>query len=119
MCLQVDVAPEQQPAASSLASEASVQRLTELTQAKAAAELPASNTLCSRSSTVALASIAASSPSAFEGAASMAASEPAAADNATSGTPRHHMRWQLVTSLKHSACLLPLTAAHVPQTMPA
>ena len=84
------MAPEQQPAALSLASAASMHKLAEMAQAKAAAELPASDALCSRSSILALASLAAPSPSAFENAFSPAASEAAATD-ATSGARRHHM----------------------------
>ncbi|CAL5218518.1 g205 [Coccomyxa viridis] len=85
--MQIDVAPEQQPAASSLASVASVHKLAELAQPKAATEPATSNIQCSRSSTLALASVAASSPSlsAFENAPSMAASEPAAAYDSASG----------------------------------
>ncbi len=91
MWSQVDVAPESQPAASSLASEASVHKLAELAQSKAATEPATSNVPCSRSSTLALGSVAASSPSfsAFENAPSMAASEPAAADDTASGIPMY------------------------------
>ena len=104
---QVDVAPEQQPAASSLASEASVHKLAELTQAKAAVEQPASNTLCSRSSTLALASNATSSPSGFEDAPSLEASESAVADDAKLGKPCGHMRWHQAALPIHCSCCSP------------
>lgn len=54
MILQVDVAPEQQPAASSAASETHMQKLAELTQGRAALIEPATSvTLRSRSSNLA------------------------------------------------------------------
>ena len=105
MLSQIDVAPEQQPAASSLASVASVHKLAELAQPKAATEPATSNIQCSRSSTLALASVAASSPSlsAFENAPSMAASEPAAAYDSASGEQHSQP-----SSLQSVACFPPV-----------
>jgi len=78
------VAPEQQPAVSSLASEASMHRLAELTQPKAVTEPADSSTLASRCSNPALASLPASAfgsaQSAHEDALSRAPSEPGAAE---------------------------------------
>ena len=103
------MAPEQQPAASSLASAASHQKLAELTQPKAAAEVPASDALCGRSSAFALASNAASVPSAFEDAPSTAATEPASADDARSGELHRHMQEQsAAVSTVPSYCYLPM-----------
>ena len=80
--LQVDVAPEQQPAASSVASETNMTKLAELTQPKAATEPAPSSTLRSRSSGLALGSAPAS---VYEDAPSRPASEPGALEDATSG----------------------------------
>ena len=80
VCMQVDVAPEQQPAAASVATETNMHKLAELTQAKSATEPAPSGTLRSRSSTLA----PASDP---EEAAQRASSEPGAADLAETGAP--------------------------------
>ena len=78
VCMQVDVAPEQQPAAGSAATETNMQKLAELTSAKAATEPAPSGMLRSRSSTLA----AASDP---EETAQQASSEPGAAGAASAG----------------------------------
>lgn len=116
---QVDVAPEQQPAASSLASAASVHKLAEMAQSKAATELPASDALCSRSSTLAPASLAASSLSAFENAFSLAASEVAAATDATSGSRHLHMYLQLAAVPLPCCCFPPVQIILVAHALPA
>ena len=78
VCMQVDVAPEQQPAAGSAATETNMQKLAELTSAKAATEPAPSGMLRSRSSTLA----AASDP---EETAQQASSKPGAAGAAAGG----------------------------------